>query len=104
MNNSIEILDERELLDEEEFTQDELHEGEESSTSEFTDESITDVTQIYLNDIGSNALLTPSEELDLARKVVQGDFLRARKWLNTTCVWSSISQNTTSTEASLCLI
>lgn len=34
----------------------------------------TDITQIYLNDIGGNVLLTPTEELKLARKVVAGDF------------------------------
>lgn len=81
MNNSIEILDERELLDEEDLTQEEESQDEEetSSASGFAEESVTDVTQIYLNDIGSNALLTPTEELDLARKVVQGDFAARQK-------------------------
>ena len=37
-------------------------------------EFLNDVTQIYLNDIGNNALLTPDEERALARRVVQGDF------------------------------
>ncbi len=81
MNNSIEILDERELLDDEELTQEEEKQDDEeaSSSSEFVEDSVTDVTQIYLNDIGSNALLTPTEELDLARKVVQGDFAARQK-------------------------
>ena len=34
----------------------------------------TDVTQIYLNDIGQNALLTPDEERRLSRLMKQGDF------------------------------
>ncbi|MGL4409356.1 RNA polymerase sigma factor RpoS [Zoogloea sp.] len=33
-----------------------------------------DVTQIYLNEIGANPLLTPEEELGLARRVREGDF------------------------------
>jgi len=35
---------------------------------------VTDVTQIYLNDVGTHALLSPEEELRLARQVRQGDF------------------------------
>lgn len=38
-------------------------------------ESLNDVTQIYLNEIGQNSLLKPHEELALARRVVQGDAL-----------------------------
>lgn len=45
---------------------------EEASTPAY--EEIADVTQIYLNDIGNNALLTPDQERALARRVVQGDF------------------------------
>lgn len=35
---------------------------------------VSDVTQLYLNEIGQNPLLTPSEELRLARLAKQGDF------------------------------
>jgi RNA polymerase nonessential primary-like sigma factor len=35
---------------------------------------VTDVTQLYLNDVGQHALLTPDEELRLARQVREGDF------------------------------
>jgi RNA polymerase nonessential primary-like sigma factor len=35
---------------------------------------VTDVTQLYLNDVGQHALLTAPEELALARAVREGDF------------------------------
>jgi RNA polymerase nonessential primary-like sigma factor len=35
---------------------------------------VTDVTQLYLNDVGQHALLSPDEELRLARAVRSGDF------------------------------
>ncbi|MFO1415004.1 MAG: RNA polymerase sigma factor RpoS [Burkholderiales bacterium] len=35
---------------------------------------VTDVTQLYLNDVGQHALLTPEEELACARAVRNGDF------------------------------
>jgi RNA polymerase nonessential primary-like sigma factor len=35
---------------------------------------VTDLTQLYLNDIGQHALLTPGEELALARAMRAGDF------------------------------
>ena len=47
----------------------------------YTLESTGDVTQIYLNDIGHNALLTPDEERILARLVVQGDFAARQKMI-----------------------
>jgi len=37
-------------------------------------ESQVDVTQLYLNEIGQAPLLTPAEEVALARRTVQGDF------------------------------
>ncbi len=40
----------------------------------FESEFLNDVTQIYLNEIGANPLLTPDEELSLTRRVKQGDF------------------------------
>ncbi|MBV8657572.1 MAG: sigma-70 family RNA polymerase sigma factor, partial [Burkholderiales bacterium] len=44
-------------------------------------DSTGDVTQIYLNDIGHNPLLTPDEERRLARLVVQGDFAARQKMI-----------------------
>ena len=35
---------------------------------------VTDVTQLYLNDVGQHALLTPAEELQFARAARAGDF------------------------------
>lgn len=35
---------------------------------------VVDLTQLYLNDIGQHALLTPTEELGLARAMRAGDF------------------------------
>jgi RNA polymerase nonessential primary-like sigma factor len=35
---------------------------------------VTDVTQLYLNDVGQHPLLSPEEELRLARRVREGDF------------------------------
>ena len=35
---------------------------------------VTDVTQLYLNDVGQHALLTPPEELRLSRAMREGDF------------------------------
>uniref|UniRef100_UPI0038CBF9F0 RNA polymerase sigma factor RpoS n=1 Tax=Methyloversatilis thermotolerans TaxID=1346290 RepID=UPI0038CBF9F0 len=37
-------------------------------------EFLGDATQLYLNEIGANPLLTPEEELALSRRVRQGDF------------------------------
>jgi RNA polymerase nonessential primary-like sigma factor len=49
--------------------------AEEAAEAEvFLSDLNADVTQIYLNEIGQNALLTPDEELRLTRRVVAGDF------------------------------
>ena len=40
----------------------------------FENEFLSDVTQIYLNEIGANPLLTAEEEASLARRVREGDF------------------------------
>ena len=44
-------------------------------------EFLNDVTQLYLDDIGVNPLLTAAEELELARKVVAGDFSARQKMI-----------------------
>ncbi|MDA8093840.1 MAG: RNA polymerase sigma factor RpoS [Betaproteobacteria bacterium] len=48
---------------------------------EFIPDYHGDVTQIYLTEIGQNALLTPEEELRLARRVTQGDFAARQKMI-----------------------
>ncbi|MDD3354360.1 RNA polymerase sigma factor RpoS [Zoogloea sp.] len=40
-----------------------------------------DVTQLYLNEIGANPLLTAEEELSLSRRVRQGDFEARQKMI-----------------------
>lgn len=44
-------------------------------------EFLNDVTQIYLNEIGANPLLTADEEVALARSVRQGDFAARQKMI-----------------------
>ncbi|SCK07880.1 RNA polymerase sigma factor RpoS [Vogesella sp. LIG4] len=82
MSDELDLLEE--VLDEEAEAETELQaeaeEAEESASSKEYEE-IADVTQIYLNDIGSNALLTPSQEVELARRVVQGDFTARQKMI-----------------------
>jgi RNA polymerase nonessential primary-like sigma factor len=42
---------------------------------------LTDVTQLYFNEIGNNALLTPREEAELTRRVKQDDFGARQKMI-----------------------
>jgi RNA polymerase nonessential primary-like sigma factor len=42
---------------------------------------LTDVTQLYFNEIGNNALLTPKEEAELTRRVKQDDFGARQKMI-----------------------
>ena len=44
-------------------------------------EFLNDVTQLYLNEIGANHLLSAAEELAMARRVVAGDFLARQKMI-----------------------
>ena len=46
----------------------------EELASAILDEAQVDVTQLYLNEIGQAPLLTAKEEVELARRTVQGDF------------------------------
>jgi len=48
--------------------------GAEDGAPRAEDEFLDDVTQIYLNEIGATRLLTPQEELSLARRTRAGDF------------------------------
>jgi RNA polymerase nonessential primary-like sigma factor len=84
MNNELDILDEAEAEAVEEVAEEsvaEEAEGEDSPEVMATHDETADVTQIYLNDIGNNALLTPPEELALARRVVQGEFAARQKMI-----------------------
>ena len=47
----------------------------------FTADVLSDVTQIYLNEIGQNALLSASDELHYARLAKQGDFEARQKMI-----------------------
>lgn len=49
--------------------------------NEAQSEFSSDVTQIYLNSIGHNALLTSAEEKALSRRVVAGDFAARQKMI-----------------------
>jgi len=49
--------------------------------SDFLLDEIHDVTQLYLNEIGREALLTPDEERELAFRVRQGDFDARQKMI-----------------------
>jgi RNA polymerase nonessential primary-like sigma factor len=44
-------------------------------------ELLSDVTQIYLHEIGLNPLLSPEEELHYARRAAQGDFAARQKMI-----------------------
>jgi RNA polymerase nonessential primary-like sigma factor len=44
-------------------------------------EFLSDVTQIYLHEIGLNPLLSPAEELHYARRAAQGDFAARQKMI-----------------------
>lgn len=59
----------------------ELLEEEREERNPLEEDLLSDVTQIYLNAIGQNALLTPDEELRLARLVKQGDFDARQKMI-----------------------
>ena len=55
---------------------------EESAVDDYLGTDIlSDVTQLYFNDIGQNALLTVEEEVRYARLVKQGDFLSRQKMI-----------------------
>ena len=57
-------------------------EPQETESTSSGGELLSDVTQIYLNDIGHNALLTADQERELARRrVVMGDFEARQKMI-----------------------
>jgi RNA polymerase nonessential primary-like sigma factor len=82
MTNNLDDL----IEDDVETTEEAASYEEEAETVEVAEEvevieTIHDATQIYLNDIGQNALLTPDEERALARRVVLGDFDARQKMI-----------------------
>lgn len=52
-----------------------------AETERATNEFLSDVTQLYLNEIGANPLLTAEQELALARRVREGDFAARQKMI-----------------------
>ena len=52
-----------------------------AAPSEPETEFLSDVTQIYLHEIGLNPLLSPDEELQYARRAVKGDFAARQKMI-----------------------
>ncbi len=52
-----------------------------SDAETFLSDLNADVTQIYLNEIGQNALLSAQEELELTRRVAQGDFAARQRMI-----------------------
>ncbi|HEU4855200.1 MAG TPA: sigma-70 factor domain-containing protein, partial [Nitrosospira sp.] len=84
MINQQEYTDEEELFEKEDSLEQD-DEVADSPSSAVTDTSndflLTDVTQIYFNEIGHNALLTAKEEAELTRRVRQNDFAARQKMI-----------------------
>lgn len=87
MNKTLMTMDEEDVV-EDDVVEPELNEEQDSEESQEEAEATTtggellsDVTQIYLNDIGHNALLTSDQERELARRVVMGDFEARQKMI-----------------------
>jgi RNA polymerase nonessential primary-like sigma factor len=71
-------------LQEDEAPEEELAPQAEEAVAEvdhFTADVLSDVTQIYLNEIGQNALLSAPDELHYARLAKQGDFEARQKMI-----------------------
>jgi RNA polymerase nonessential primary-like sigma factor len=71
-------------LQEDELPEEELAPQAEEAVAEvdhFTTDVLSDVTQIYLNEIGQNALLSAQDELRYARLAKQGDFEARQKMI-----------------------
>lgn len=83
MSSEIDLLEEEGVVEDELVDDDtnDKFDSEENLDVQYQHEEVADVTQIYLNDIGSNTLLTPSEELELARRVVAGEFDARQKMI-----------------------
>src|SRR5687768_14155337 len=84
--NQHEYTDEEELFEKDDsLDSDETLEVSEAPSSVAaeppSDFLLTDVTQIYFNEIGHNALLTAKEEGELTRRVRQDDFAARQKMI-----------------------
>lgn len=84
--NQHEYTDEEELFEKDDSLDSdetlEVSEAPSSVTAEPpSDFLLTDVTQIYFNEIGHNALLTAKEEGELTRRVRQNDFAARQKMI-----------------------
>ncbi len=80
LGESVDLEDVEEILDSVEplLSEDEpLRENNPSSRTEF----LNDVTQLYLDDIGVNPLLSAEEEQTLAKRVITGDFAARQKMI-----------------------
>src|SRR5688500_16693604 len=84
MINKHEYTDEEELCEKEDALEPD-NEVADTPSAAITDTSdgflLTDVTQIYFNEIGHNALLTAKEEGELTRRVRQNDFAARQKMI-----------------------
>jgi RNA polymerase nonessential primary-like sigma factor len=84
MINQQEYTDEEELFEKEDSLEPD-DEAPDTPSGAITDTSndflLTDVTQIYFNEIGHNALLTAKEEGELTRRVRQNDFAARQKMI-----------------------
>lgn len=85
MSHSIDSLHDEEVSDLEEPLEEavaDANTSEDVADSSFASmDELADVTQIYLNDIGHNALLSADEEKALCRRVVQGDFAARQRMI-----------------------
>ena len=82
--NQQEYTDEEELFEKEDSLEQDDEVADMSSgavTDTSSDFLLTDVTQIYFNEIGHNALLTAKEEAELTRRVRQNDFAARQKMI-----------------------
>lgn len=82
MNREDEPIDEQdeeigEAVEDMEETGAEAAEGQAPEEYDFQ----LDVTQLYLNDIGQSPLLTPEQEIELARRTREGDFEARQKMI-----------------------
>lgn len=59
-----------------------LDPGELVQALELADDATTDALQLFLNAIGRHRLLTPPEEIDLARRIERGDLAAKERMIN----------------------